>query len=85
MYGSQSVFHQDGMSTYVQSWYRQWQEMGPYGRIMNTDTPEKVTKIFTYMSNKWIIFIQEAETISFSDTNINFNTMDVHPTLMDPP
>ena len=68
----------------IQCWFRQWQQMGIRNIILGTDTPDEVMKRFTDIAVKWNKSTQEAETITFSDTNVNLNNLDVRPSRMNP-
>ena len=63
----------------MQSYYRQWQEMGPRNHIPNTATPACQKIRFLQIAEKWRTAISENPTYSFSDTNINTNSINIQP------
>ena len=70
-----------GRKLNVQSWYRQWQELGPNGRIMGTNTGAEVNRRMYELTEKWLEASKETEILSFSDTNINLSMIDKPPLL----
>ena len=73
-----------GRKINVQSWYRQWQELGVNGRIEGTNTGKQVKDRMTKLTDKWLIASKENETISLSDTNLNSTNLNKQPNEMDP-
>ena len=68
-----------GKKINVQSYYRQWQEMGETNAIPNTAGPANQKKRINAIASLWRTAMNERETHSFSDTNVNLNTMGQAP------
>ena len=73
-----------GRKINVQSWYRQWQEMGVNSRIEGTNTGTHVKNRITKLTDKWLKASQENETVSFSDTNLNMVNLNKLPNEVNP-
>ena len=66
----------------IQSYYRQWQEMGTRDHIPGTLSPASQRERLTSIANQWKSAIREGITFSFSDTNLNTNSMNLNPNEM---
>ena len=67
----------------VQCLYRQWQSVGVNGAIPISGTPASQKQRLWDVSQKWKVAMMENETISLSDTNVDFNTLHMRPDQMD--
>ena len=68
----------------LQCLYRQWRQLDTNGHgIPQTQTPASQKERMWNMSQKWKQALKERETISLSDTNINFNYIHLRPEQMD--
>ena len=66
----------------IQSYYRQWQKMGIHQRIMDTDSISSQKERLQAVATKWKQALDERESYSFSDTNLNLRNLGTLPTQM---
>ena len=71
-----------GKKVNIQSFYRQWQEMGEKEHIPGTLSPSSQRERLNSITNQWKLAMDEGVTHSFSDTNLNTNSKDKTPASM---
>ena len=67
----------------LQSFYRQWQQMGTNSRIEGTNSIASQKERLLRMTAKWKEAMDEGESYSFSDTNLNLRNLGIQPTQLD--
>ena len=67
----------------IQSYYRQWQNMGVNQKIPGTDSIASQKERLQSVATKWKEALEEGETYSFSDTNLNLRNIGLQPNQLD--